>query len=299
MKIGFIGLGVMGQPMALNLARAGTELVVWNRSPERCEALRLAGAQIATTAHEVFQQAKVVILMMATEQAVDAVLARGSEQFAGNVAQHIIVHMGTTSAEYSHQLQAEIQAAGGQYVEAPVSGSRKPAEAGQLVAMLAGAPDVVAQVAPLLKPMCHEMVNCGLVPAALLMKLSVNTFLIAMVTGLAEAAHLARGYGLDMQQFQAVLDAGPMASNVSRIKVNKLVNQDFEVQAAIADVLKNNQLAAQAANNAQLAAPLLEVCQDLYSETLALGHGKADMVAVVRAIEARSAAKQAAALKNG
>ena len=294
MKTGFIGLGVMGQPMALNLARAGTPLVVWNRTPDRCAALRDAGAQVADSAGDVFRQARIVILMMATDTALDAVLGRHTADFATNVAQHIIVHMGTTSADYSRGLEADIRAAGGQYVEAPVSGSRKPAEAGQLVAMLAGELAAVEEVRPLLKPMCHETVICGPVPAGILMKLSINTFLIPMVTALAEAAHLARSYGLDMKQFQAVLDAGPMASNVSRVKVDKLVNEDFTVQASIVDVLKNNRLAAEAARHANLASPLLDVCFDLYTETVELGHGQADMAAVVRAIEARSEARESA-----
>ncbi|MFM0372870.1 NAD(P)-dependent oxidoreductase [Paraburkholderia aspalathi] len=294
MKTGFIGLGVMGQPMALNLARAGTPLVVWNRTPDRCAALRDAGAQVADSVGEVFRQARIVILMMATDTALDAVLGRHTADFATNVAQHIIVHMGTTSADYSRGLEADIRAAGGQYVEAPVSGSRKPAEAGQLVAMLAGELAAVEEVRPLLKPMCHETVICGPVPAGILMKLSINTFLIPMVTALAEAAHLARSYGLDMKQFQAVLDAGPMASNVSRVKVDKLVNEDFTVQASIVDVLKNNRLAAEAARHANLASPLLDVCFDLYTETVELGHGQADMAAVVRAIEARSEARESA-----
>jgi 3-hydroxyisobutyrate dehydrogenase len=136
--------------------------------------------------------------------------------------------------------------------------------------------------------MCHETVVCGAVPSALLMKLAVNSFLIPMVTALAEAAHLARGFGLDMKQFQAVLDAGQMASSISRVKVEKLVTENFEVQAAIVDVLKNNRLALEAARNANLASPLLDVCFDLYSETVSLGHGGADMAAVVHAIEARS-----------
>jgi 3-hydroxyisobutyrate dehydrogenase len=288
MKIGFIGLGVMGQPMALNLARAGMELVVWNRTSDRCNALREAGAHVADSVGEVYEHARIVITMMATDAALDAVLGRGTEAFAANVARHTIVHMGTTSAEYSRGLEADIRAAGGRYVEAPVSGSRKPAEAGQLVAMMAGDPAAVEEVRPLLKPMCHETVVCGAVPSALLMKLAVNSFLIPMVTALAEAAHLARGFGLDMKQFQAVLDAGQMASSISRVKVEKLVTENFEVQAAIVDVLKNNRLALEAARNANLASPLLDVCFDLYSETVSLGHGGADMAAVVHAIEARS-----------
>ncbi|MEU5081724.1 MULTISPECIES: NAD(P)-dependent oxidoreductase [Streptomyces] len=289
MNVGFIGLGVMGGPMALRLAHAGTPLVVWNRTPHRAEPLRAAGAEVAADAAEVFARAEVVLLMLADEAAVDAVLGRGTPELAARVAGRVIVHMGTTAPEYSRALETDIRAAGGRYAEAPVSGSRVPAEQGQLVAMLAGEEDAVAAVRPLLAPMCRETFGCGAVPGALLMKLSVNLFLITQVTGLAEAFHFAERQGLDRRLFLEVLDAGPMASAVSRMKAPKLRERDFSVQAAALDVLKNNRLIAEAARDARLASPLLDVCHALFRETVARGHGGEDMVAVLRAIEARTA----------
>ncbi|MFF9525694.1 NAD(P)-dependent oxidoreductase [Streptomyces achromogenes] len=289
MNVGFIGLGVMGRPMALRLAHAGTPLVVWNRTPDRAEPLRAAGAEVAADAAEVFARAGVVLLMLADEAAVDAVLGRGTPELAARVAGRTVVHMGTTAPEYSRALEADIRAAGGRYAEAPVSGSRVPAEQGQLVAMLAGEEDAVAAVRPLLAPMCRETFGCGTVPGALLMKLSVNLFLITQVTGLAEAFHFAERQGLDRRLFLEVLDAGPMASAVSRMKAPKLRERDFAVQAAALDVLKNNRLIADAARAAHLASPLLDVCHALFRETVARGHGGEDMVAVLRAIEARTA----------
>ncbi|MGW8698127.1 NAD(P)-dependent oxidoreductase [Streptomyces eurythermus] len=289
MNVGFIGLGVMGGPMALRLAHAGTPLVVWNRTPHRAEPLRAAGAEVAADAAEVFARAEVVLLMLADEAAVDAALGRGTPELAARVAGRVIVHMGTTAPEYSRALETDIRAAGGRYAEAPVSGSRVPAEQGQLVAMLAGEEDAVAAVRPLLAPMCRETFGCGAVPGALLMKLSVNLFLITQVTGLAEAFHFAERQGLDRRLFLEVLDAGPMASAVSRMKAPKLRERDFSVQAAALDVLKNNRLIAEAARCARLASPLLDVCHALFRETVARGHGGEDMVAVLRAIEARTA----------
>ncbi|MEU0054311.1 NAD(P)-dependent oxidoreductase [Streptomyces sp. NPDC006309] len=289
MPVGFIGLGVMGRPMALRLASAGTDLVVWNRTQERAAQLRAAGAEVAADPGEVFARAETVLLMLADGAAVDEVLGRGTPALAGRVAGRTVVHMGTTSPEYSHALEAEIHAAGGRYVEAPVSGSRVPAEQGQLVALLAGEQDAVTAVRPLLAPMCRETFVCGPAPGALLMKLSVNLFLITQVTGLAEAFHFAERQGLDRGLFLEVLDAGPMASGVSRMKAPKLRERDFAVQAAALDVLKNNRLIAEAARTAGLASPLLDVCHSLFEETVAQGHGGADMVAVLRAIEARTA----------
>ncbi|MBA3528096.1 MAG: NAD(P)-dependent oxidoreductase [Propionibacteriaceae bacterium] len=289
MDAGFIGLGVMGQPMALHLARSGTRLTVWNRSASKCDPLREAGARVARSPAEVFQTADVVILMVADGAAVDAVLERGTPEFKVRVAGHTIVHMGTTPPRFSSQLAADVREVEGCYVEAPVSGSRGPAEAGKLVAMLAGELEHLARVRPMLEPMCHQIFFCGDVPNAVLMKLSVNMFLITMVTGLAEAFHFAGRHGLDLTQLLAVLDAGPMASTVSHAKSAKLLTGDFDVQARLSDVLYNNRLIADEASEAGVASPLLDVCYALFGEAERSGYGSADMAAVVRAIEARPA----------
>lgn len=110
-----------------------------------------------------------------------------------NVAQHTIVHMGTTAPDYSRVLEADIRTAGGSYVEAPVAGSRTPAEAGQLVAMLAGERATVEEVLPLLQPMCRETIMCGSVPTALLMKLSRSTCLGTHVADREEQQQPAEG----------------------------------------------------------------------------------------------------------
>jgi 3-hydroxyisobutyrate dehydrogenase len=285
---GFIGLGVMGAPMAMNLARAGTPLVVWNRTAEKCAPLEALGARRAERVEEVFRETGAVILMLANERAIDAVLQRGGDAFAALVREQTIVNMGTTSPGYSQRLGADIAAAGGRYVEAPVSGSRKPAEAGQLIGMLAGAPADVERVQGLLGPMCARTFACGAVPRALRMKLAVNLYLIATVTALAEATHFAEQHALDLELFREVLDAGPMASNVSRVKLPKLIAREFSVQAAISDVRTNSALVAAAAREAGIASPLLDVCHALFAETEASGRGALDMAAVLCAIEERT-----------
>jgi 3-hydroxyisobutyrate dehydrogenase len=138
--------------------------------------------------------------------------------------------------------------------------------------------------------MCREAAGCGPVPGALLMKLAVNIVLITQVTGLAEAFHFAERHGLDPRVLARVLDAGPMASAVSRATAAKLPAGDSGAQAAIADVLKNNRLIAGQARATATATPLLDACHALYGETAGLGHGGADMAAVVHAPRARSAA---------
>jgi len=286
--IGFIGLGVMGAPMAMNLARAGTPLVVWNRTAEKCAPLEALGARRVDRVHEVFRETSAVILMLANERAIDAVLQRGSGELAALVRGQTIVNMGTTSPGYSERLGDDIAAAGGRYVEAPVSGSRKPAEAGQLIGMLAGAAEDVERVQPLLAPMCARTFACGEVPRALRMKLAVNLYLIATVTALAEATHFAERHALDLELFREVLDSGPMASSVSRVKLPKLIGREFSVQAAISDVRMNSALVAAAAREAGIASPLLDVCHALFAETETSGRGALDMAAVLCAIEERT-----------
>ena len=147
-------------------------------------------------------------------------------------------------------------AAGGRYVEAPVSGSRVPAERGELVGLVAGSDEAVEQVAPLLRPMCRAVVRCGPVPAGLGTKLAVNLYLCTMVAGLAEAYHLATALDLDLAAFQQVLDAGPMASAVSTLKLAKLVARDFDAQAAVRDVHTNTRLVAEAARVGRCGEPV-------------------------------------------
>lgn len=288
MKAGFIGIGVMGEPIALNMLRSGISLVVWNRTAGKADALMAAGAHVVDSAEQVFALADTVVLMLANEEAIDSVLRRGTPAFTNLVRARTVVQMGTVSPGYSTALERDINLAQGQYVEAPVSGSKKPAESGQLVGMLAGDTGAIETIRPLLEPVCRQSFECGSVPNASLMKLAVNLFLITMVTGLVEAFHFAERHTLDLEQFAAVLDAGPMTSNVSRMKVSKLVSQDFAMQAGITDVLKNNRLIADAARKSQIASPLLDVCHALYGETQALGLGEFDMVSVLRAIQART-----------
>ena len=290
MLVGFAGLGLMGEPMALNLTRSGTPVMVWNRTSAKCDRLRGAGAQVASSVDELFERCELVILMLANAGAVDDVLGRGTDAFEPRVRDRIVVTMGTTSPEYSRGLAAAIATAGGQYVEAPVSGSRQPAVDAQLVAMVAGDPELVERVRSVVAPMCLSTEPCGPVPGALLMKLSVNLFLITMVSGLCEAFHFAQQHDLDLNRLCAVLDSGPMASNVSRGKLLKLREGNFAAQAAARDVLMNSELVADAARRARIAVPNLEVARALFAEAVADGAGADDMIAVVRAIERRTRA---------
>jgi 3-hydroxyisobutyrate dehydrogenase len=288
MKIGMIGLGVMGWPMACNLVKSGADVVLWSRSPRSLDELAPHTARFAASPAELLSQCDMSILMLANADAIDEVLGRGTPAFAAHVSGRLIVNMGTTSPEYSEGLAKAIRHAGGRFVEAPVSGSRKPAIEGQLVGMLAGDEADKQLVRQAIAPLCKQVFDCGAAPGALRMKLSVNLYLITMVSALCEATHFAQEQGLDLSLFNEVLDASPMASNVSKMKMPKLVARDFSVQAAIADVLMNNQLVIDASDHARIATPMLKQSLALLLQTMELGHAKADMVAMLHALEAQT-----------
>lgn len=286
--VGFIGLGVMGQPMALNLARAGVPLIVWNRSPERTAPLAAAGAHVAPDVDTLLGQVELAIVMLVDSAAIDAVFGRGTPAFAARVAGKTIVSMSSVAPDYARGLCADIEAAGGRYVECPVSGSRKPAKAGQLVGLIGGREEDVERVRSWIAPMCREIVACGGAGDALLMKLSVNLYLNTMLAGLAEAVNFAERQGLDLAVLQAAIDAGPMACDVTRVKMPKLTANDFSVQAASSDAWASCQLIAEAARSKNIASPLLHMSLALYGETVTLGNGRNDMVSVIEAIRRRS-----------
>ncbi|MCK2037856.1 NAD(P)-dependent oxidoreductase [Microbacterium sp. SSW1-49] len=286
-RIGFIGLGVMGQPMALNLAGAGIPLFVWNRTDARTEPLRAAGADVAASVDDVFRRTSTLFLMLVNERVTDEVLGRGTDAFAERVAGHLIVSTGSTSPEYSRGLAADIRTAGGRFVESPVSGSRIPAEAGRLVALVGGAADDVAEVAPLLEPLTKTVIHCGPVGHGLLMKLAVNHYLVISIAGLAEAVHFADGHGLDLDVLSEALNSGQLASDITRAKLPKLSAREFSVQAATEDGLANARLVSEAARAQGIASPLLDVAEELYREAVDLGNARIDMSSVIDAVAAR------------
>lgn len=289
-RLGFLGLGHMGEPMATRLVEDGTDVVVWTRTAARTRPLVERGAVAASTPADVFAACEVVLLMLANGDAVDEVLGRTTDGFAVPVARRTIVNMGTVAPEWSLALEAQLAGAGARFVEAPVSGSRVPAQQGALVAMLAGDAAALDDVEPLLSPMTATRIRCGPVPRALETKLAVNVFLIAMVTGLAEAVAFAERRGVDLPTLRDVLDAGPMASSVSRVKLASLLDGDLTAQAAIRDVHYNNRMILAAAESAAASTPLLTVCGELLAEAESLGLGGADMIAVIAAIRARHGA---------
>ncbi|NNC13172.1 NAD(P)-dependent oxidoreductase [Planctomonas sp. JC2975] len=280
-RVGFLGTGLMGEPMARNLLAAGVPLAVWNRSRAPLDRLVADGAHPARTVADLFASCDVVLMMLSTGAVIDEVLSHGTEEFGRLVRRKTLVYMGTVSPAYSADLERSVREAGGRYVEAPVSGSAEPARNRELVGMLAGEPSAVDSVRPLVDLMCVSSTVCGLVPAALTMKLAVNVFLISVVTGLAEAFRFAEANGLDPNQLRSIVDAGQMSSPISRVKTAKLVSGDLSPQASISDVLKNCELVEASAMSAGVPVDLVSTSRSLFESAAARGDGRLDMVAVL------------------
>ena len=281
--VGFVGIGTMGLPMATRLCDAGVPLAVWNRTPAKCAPLAARGATVADSIDDLCARCDLLLVMLLDRHAVDAAFGRGTDAFAHRVAGRTLVLLGTTSPAWSRAFGDDVRAHGGRHVEAPVSGSRGPAESGALIGMVAGEADDIARIAPLLAPLCRQVVACGAVPRALQLKLAVNHYLIVLVAALAEAVRAAEAVGVDLALFRTVLDAGPMASDVSRAKLATLAAGDLAPQAAIRDVAQIAALVADQSHGAGVDAPLIEASATLFREALARGLGELDMAAVLHA----------------
>ncbi|KAI5465038.1 hypothetical protein BGZ63DRAFT_412451 [Mariannaea sp. PMI_226] len=278
MRVGFLGLGMMGTPMALNLSRK-FPLTVWNRTAAKYGALNREGVSIGKSPAEVVEKSDVTFVMLFDGPAIDSIF---TQDFRRALRGKTLINTSSVSVDFSTKLAQQVHDAGGEFIEMPVSGSKIPAEQGQLVGMMAGKPEIAERVRPFLEPITSAAVYCGPIGSGLKTKYAVNVYLITMTAGLAETMSLATAQGLNLDSVGQVLNAGPMASAYSKIKIAKLVNQDWSPQARIKDCFNVTQLIDSAAKEAGTQVPLLELCGTLYKQAKEAGIGDEDMIAVSR-----------------
>ncbi|KAM0737796.1 hypothetical protein ACQRIT_007800 [Beauveria bassiana] len=300
MRVGFMGLGFMGTPMALNLAQK-FPLTVWNRTAAKYEPFRrstsataaaatAAAVTIADSPAGVLRQSDVIFTMLFNEAAYRSVLF--DPDFIDALRGKTLINTSSVSVAFSRYLDEQVRRAGGRFLEMPVSGSRVPAEQGQLVGMLAGDGDEARRVAPLLAAMTKSAVYCGAeIGMGLRTKFATNLFLITMTAGLAESMNLARAQGVDVDAFGRVLDAGPMASAYSKLKVAKMIAEDWSPQAAMRDCYNLTELVQEAAGEVGAQTPLMTVCNALYRDAVERGFGGDDMIAIHKVMTPRTEAE--------
>ncbi|KAH6684971.1 hypothetical protein F5X68DRAFT_210438 [Plectosphaerella plurivora] len=280
-RVGFIGLGVMGTPMALNLARR-FPLTVWNRSESKYPALIKAGAVVANSPAAVVENSDFIFTMLFDGSSLKSIL---SDDFRRSLRGKTLINTSSVTVGDSESLFRTVTEAGGSFIEMPVSGSRMPAEQGRLVGMMAGDEAACESIRPIVEPLTTSAIYCGPIGSGLRMKYAVNNYLITMTAGLAESMNLAKAQGLDVKDFGEVIDAGPMASAYSRLKIDKMQREDWSAQASIDDCHNSTRLICAATAQAGTKGPLISLCEHLYGTAKDEGFGGEDMVAVIKVLQ--------------
>jgi 3-hydroxyisobutyrate dehydrogenase-like beta-hydroxyacid dehydrogenase len=288
LRIAFAGLGIMGTAMVKNLLAAGFDVAVTNRTADKAGPLVAAGAAFAATPAEAAAGRDVLVLMLTGPEACDAVLfgpggaVAGPGQGLGPGG--VVVNMSTVPASYNTALAARLAARGATLVDAPVSGSKKPAEEGTLVILAGGPQEVVERLTPMFLAMGKKVVRCGETGAGSVMKVSVNVLLGTMLAGFAEMLRLGEAGGLDRRTMLDVVLAGPMANDLLRMKEPLFENDAYPAQFPAKHMAKDVKFAVDAAYETGAAAPCAHMLVQLYRRTVALGLGDDDFAAVIRAL---------------
>ncbi|WP_300155644.1 NAD(P)-dependent oxidoreductase [Solidesulfovibrio sp.] len=283
-KIGFLGLGIMGAAMSRNCLRAGHEVMAWNRSPGPAQALAEAGARIAATPAEAAAFGETTICMLTGPEACQAVLF-GPDGAAKSLGPgKTLVNMSTISPAYAREAATKVQATGADYVDAPVSGSKKPAEEGTLVILAGGDEATIAAVEPVLLCMGKQVARCGEVGMGSTMKITVNVLLGAMVASLAETLRLGETLGLSREALLDVVLAGSMSNTLFRLKDPMFRSDAYPPQFPAKHMAKDLRFAVEAAAGAGAAVPTLGVLEPLYRKLVETGLGEEDFAAVIKAM---------------
>ena len=279
MRVAVLGTGIMGAPMARNLAGAGLEVRAHNRTRERAEPLAEHGVTVAGSPAEAVEGADVVVTMLSDGAAVEAVT--GGLAFGEG---SVWAQMSTVGLEATERLAARAAEAGAAFVDAPVLGTKAPAEQGKLIVLAAGPPEARERCAPVFDAVGARTVALGDEPGAgTRMKLVLNTWLLALVEGLAESVTLAEGLGVDPAAFLEIIDGGPLGPPYAKMKGTMMIERSYEPSFPLALAAKDAGLALDAAAASGLELPALRAIRAQLETAVEQGHGDADMAAAVEA----------------
>jgi 3-hydroxyisobutyrate dehydrogenase-like beta-hydroxyacid dehydrogenase len=285
-NIGFIGLGIMGGPMAGNLVKGGFLLTVYNRTPEKTEPLREAGAAVASSPFAVGEEADTVFLMLTGPEAVEAVLFGDNGLVSSASCCRMVVNMSTVPPAFNKELARRLKEHGLSFVEAPVSGSRQPAAEGSLVILAGGPKAEVISMEPALKLLGKQVVYCGEVGAGTDMKMVVNLILATMIGGLAESLALGEKCGLATRMILEIVLAGPLGCGLFSLKKEMFETGQYPVQFPFRYMLKDLNFILATAEEAGIDAKIGATLRDLYKKGMEQGLADQDFAAVKKVIEA-------------
>lgn len=273
-RVGFVGLGRMGQAMALNLVAAGFDTTVFNRTAARAEPVVAAGATLAASPRELSAGCEVVVTMIADPAAAEAVFGGEGGILAGAHPGQKIVEMSTLGPALVLELGERVAATGAELLDAPVSGSIPAAEAATLLAMVGGDSAAFERVRPVLAAMTREQLHLGPLGSGAAMKLVVNGMLGVVNLALSEALVLAERAGIERERAYDVLASGAVAAPFVKYKREAFLDPDGVEQFFTIDLLqKDLELALAMAR--QVRSPLLAVAAANEALTLAAAAGYA------------------------
>lgn len=283
LKIGWIGLGNMGNPMVRNLLKAGYKVTVFNRTKDKETPLIEAGATSANNPQELMENCDVVITMLSNDAAVKEIFESKygllSKIFLGKT----IINMSTVSPETSRYLANSCSKHQIAFIDAPVSGSVKPAQDGTLVIIVGGTPESYEQLKPIFDVLGKISIYVGDAGKASSAKLAINYFLGLNLQGLAETILFAENNGISTEAMLSIVNEGACGNGITKIKSSSILNDSFPAAFALKHLVKDLKLAKDSGLDSPLALPLLES----YNKALDEGFGEEDVMAIIKSLKGK------------
>lgn len=285
-KIGFIGLGTMGLPMASNLITNGFEVTVYNRTASKCQPLLDKGAILASTPREATAGQDVVITMVSNDDSIRSIYY-GEDGILQSVSKgSTIIDSSTISPELVKQLAAEVNERGAHFLDAPVTGSKPAAIDGTLVFMVGGSADVIAKEKDIFDTLGKKILHMGPNSSGAVAKLAHNTVVGINNLALIEGLSIASKSGIPADTFLELVQLGSAGSKAADLKGQKIIDHDFSNQFSLQLMLKDLKLASSLTDSIGVPTPMLNLAKSLFQTGQSEGFGEEDLSAVVKCYEA-------------
>jgi 3-hydroxyisobutyrate dehydrogenase len=281
--VAILGTGIMGSGMARNLAGAGIETRAWNRTKSRAETLADVGIAVADTPAEAVGGADGVITMLVDGDAVREVMDGDDGALSAMAADAVWLQMSTigiAATEQLARLAAERQV---DFADAPVLGTKQPAEAGELTVLASGPDEVLGRCAPVFEAVGVRTFRLGETGDGTRMKLVLNNWLVTLTVGLAETIALAEQLGADPALFLDVIKGGPMGPAYAELKGRMMIEQKFDPAFPLRLADKDARLVLEAVDGDSAELPVTRAVEQRLAEAIELGHGDEDMAAAYHA----------------
>jgi 3-hydroxyisobutyrate dehydrogenase len=275
--VAVLGTGIMGAPMARNLAAAGFTVRAWNRTREKAQPLVDDGITVTDTAAEAADGADIVLTMLFDGDAVEQVMR---DVLPGMGEDAIWLQMSTVGAAAADRLVALAREHGVGFVDAPVAGTKQPAEQGTLLVLASGDEALRERVQPLFDVVGQRTVWVGPAGSGSRLKLVVNGWVLAAVTALGEALALAEGLGLDPALFLDTIKGGGVDMAYAHLKGSLVLAREFPAAFPVSGAVKDAGLVVDAADATRVRAEVAKAARQMLARTSELGHADEDMAAV-------------------